>query len=418
MWVSKMPPAISKSGGHNATFAVARVLLQGFDLGRAEARAILDEYNQRCEPPWSDRELEHKLNQADKCDGYQASEGLMPRGYLRDQGGADDREEHEPESAPATPARPAPAKPEFDLVKLTRAAGDLAGKIDLVWLANRSAFDPALVKPSKFLSALYKPGEKVLAFNVVDKKGTPYTQGEALWPTDAELPETGKCGVWYLCQPIDGETRINPRGKPRPDGSLPLSRRIEECVTDWRFMVVESDEAPLKLWLGALVQLPLRIAAIYTSGGRSIHVLVRVDAGTKAAWDAQKHAMKAGLVTLGADPGAMSAVRLTRLPGTFREGKAVEVAPNQWRYEAFAKPALQKLLYLNPEAPLRPLCDMLARRDVEAGWLSLAALGVADADESGGAMVKRGLAYYANVSPRLRAAAETFGREEGACATP
>lgn len=214
-------------------------------------------------------------------------------------------------------AKAAPRKATFDLAKLEHVAGEWANTVDLVWLANRSAYDPALVKSAKFLSAIYKPGEKVIVFTN-DK-----TQGEAVWPAD-ELPTTGKLGVWFLCQPVTGEFMPNPRGKIREDGTTTPSRRIEECVTDWRFLVLESDEAPPRLWLGALAQLPLRIAAIYTSGGRSIHALIRIDALTKAAWDAEKHKIKDGLVILGADPRAMSAVRLTRLPGTTRQGKMKE----------------------------------------------------------------------------------------------
>lgn len=403
MWVAKMPPAISDNGGHSATFSVSMVLMQGFDLARHEARAILDEYNQRCEPPWSDRELEHKLNQADKQPGFTTQSGIQPRGFLRDQGGEDDREEAAPANAPAP--KPAPPKPQFNLEKLERAAGKWASTVDLVWLANRSPIDPALVHSAKFLSTLYKPGEKVLVFTN-DK-----TQGEAVWPADA-LPTTGKLGVWFLCQPVTGEFLPNPRGKVGPDGSIPPSRRIEECVTDWRFMVLESDKAPPRLWLAALAQLPLRIAAIYTSGGRSIHALVRIDALTKAAWDEAKHAMKAGLIILGADPGAMSAVRLSRLPGTTRQGKLVEKDDGKKVYERFPAPAPQKLLYLNPEAPLRPLVDMLCIRDVENDWLKLSYQPLADADTTGGQWIKDGLAYYAKVSTRLREALTTYGTPE------
>jgi hypothetical protein len=91
------------------------------------------------------------------------------------------------------------------------------------------------------------------------------------------------------------------------------------------------------LWLAALAQLPLKIAAIYTSGGKSIHALVRLDASTKAEWDAVRDKIKPILVPLGADPAAMTAVRLSRLPQTLR-GKAP-----------------QRLLYLNPQPTEDPI---------------------------------------------------------------
>ena len=65
-YVEKMPPAISGSGGHNALFAAARVLIHGFDLPEDDAWQILIEYNAMCIPPWSERELRHKLSAAGK----------------------------------------------------------------------------------------------------------------------------------------------------------------------------------------------------------------------------------------------------------------------------------------------------------------------------------------------------------------
>lgn len=74
-YVSKMPPAISKQGGHNQTFRVACVLVLGFELTQDEAMAVLSEYNLRCQPPWSERELLHKVQSASQQPGE--------RGYLR-----------------------------------------------------------------------------------------------------------------------------------------------------------------------------------------------------------------------------------------------------------------------------------------------------------------------------------------------
>ena len=74
-----MPLAISENGGHDALFAVACVLVHGFDLPEPEAWLILCEYNARCQPPWSERELRHKLRSAG-----QLTRHPKPRGYLRD----------------------------------------------------------------------------------------------------------------------------------------------------------------------------------------------------------------------------------------------------------------------------------------------------------------------------------------------
>jgi hypothetical protein len=62
-----MEPAVSGAGGHRATYLVARKIVQDFQLSDDEAWSILVEYNSRCEPPWSERELRHKLEQAKRA---------------------------------------------------------------------------------------------------------------------------------------------------------------------------------------------------------------------------------------------------------------------------------------------------------------------------------------------------------------
>lgn len=86
-YVSAMPAAISGSGGSVACLAVANVLKHGFALSREEAWPILIEYSERCSPPWSERELDHKWESAGRSHP-------MPRGYLRGS------------SAPTKPTKP------------------------------------------------------------------------------------------------------------------------------------------------------------------------------------------------------------------------------------------------------------------------------------------------------------------------
>jgi hypothetical protein len=140
--------------------------------------------------------------------------------------------------------------------------------------------------------------------------------------------------VWFLANPCDGEFHWNPREEKD-------SRRSEESITSWRYAVVESDKANPGQWLKALVQLCLPISAIYSSGKRSIHALVRIDAGSKAEWDEiVRGELLPALTVLGADPGALTAVRLTRLPNC--------------RREETGKP--QRLLYLDSKPDGEPIC--------------------------------------------------------------
>jgi len=68
-YIAKIPGAVSGSGGHNATFHAACSLVIGFGLSIDDARPLLRQWNMTCQPPWSERELEHKLRQAEKAEG-------------------------------------------------------------------------------------------------------------------------------------------------------------------------------------------------------------------------------------------------------------------------------------------------------------------------------------------------------------
>jgi putative DNA primase/helicase len=77
-YLNSFDPAIWGQGGSDQTFDAACSLVKGFDLSVSEARPILQAWSLCCIPPWSDRELEHKLTDADK----KADD--KPRGYLID----------------------------------------------------------------------------------------------------------------------------------------------------------------------------------------------------------------------------------------------------------------------------------------------------------------------------------------------
>ncbi len=218
-------------------------------------------------------------------------------------------------------------KPTFDPGALKSFAEKAPG-IDAEWLQSRSPVPLRDLTSASFLAHLYEPGEKVLVFTDL------YCQGDHLFEVGAEnktLPKFTADGVWFLANPVDGKEYPNPRQENKP------SRRSEESVTAFRYLVLESDVADQAQWMSALVQLPLQISAIYSSGGKSIHALVRVDAASKHEWDTMRDQMKPVLVALGADEAAMTAVRLTRLPGAYRGTR------------------IQELLYLNPSPCAQPI---------------------------------------------------------------
>jgi hypothetical protein len=75
-YMAEVEPAISGQHGHNQTLWAASVLVWGFGLSEAEAWPFAVEYNARCMPPWSERDLQRKLHEALR------NPGQKPRGWL------------------------------------------------------------------------------------------------------------------------------------------------------------------------------------------------------------------------------------------------------------------------------------------------------------------------------------------------
>lgn len=63
-YLQKTPGAVSGESGHNTTYRVACKLVHGFHLSDSDAMRLMAVWNSKCEPPWSDSELEHKIADA------------------------------------------------------------------------------------------------------------------------------------------------------------------------------------------------------------------------------------------------------------------------------------------------------------------------------------------------------------------
>jgi hypothetical protein len=366
-------PSVSGSRGHDRLFTAAAALVIGFDLDDATAKTLLvSHFNPRCKPPWNDREIDHKIAQV-------KTHCKEPRGYLIGRSGTSSGcpskppISREPSMPTPTPERIA-KRQQFEPTALQKMM--LRGfDPNHAWLAERSPWDPRRVTPQAFLDAIFQPGEKSIIFmkyasqgqlghiaGTSDTPGKTYYVGDrpGLRPTPCvEFPSHGYEGIWFLPSPIDG--KWHPNGKVDNYGNPELSRRTGRSVTCYRHMLLESDNAPENDWLNLICQLPLPITALYTSGSRSIHALVKIDAKSKSEFDAFRDRISPLLSKLGADPASISGVRLTRLPGVLRDG----TTDKDGRYHKFDPPRLQQLLYLNPHPELSAIRLLPRRRQIQ-----------------------------------------------------
>ena len=82
-YLAKLPPAISGAGGHPATFRAACECVR-FGLGDGDAMRLLGEWNaSHCQPPWTEKDLAHKLAGARRKAGGQVRAGRQPTPSVR-----------------------------------------------------------------------------------------------------------------------------------------------------------------------------------------------------------------------------------------------------------------------------------------------------------------------------------------------
>lgn len=99
-YLAKIPGAVSNQSGHTATFNAVAAIMIGFDLSESDTlHLITEDFNPRCDPPWSERELKHKIKSV-------AKDCQRARGYL-----LTERSSASSASASAAPCQTAPQVP-------------------------------------------------------------------------------------------------------------------------------------------------------------------------------------------------------------------------------------------------------------------------------------------------------------------
>jgi hypothetical protein len=178
--------------------------------------------------------------------------------------------------------------------------------------------DPAFDALPIFAGLFY--GEELVNVCVEYGVGITLTRDEWMAHVRDHVAPSGTIGCMFRPNPISG----TPTGEK--------GGWTDNDVTAHRFAVLESDLLPLELQLAVIARLPLPIAAIIFSGGKSYHALVRVNAPDAVSYRRDVGRMLVLLRPLGFDQSTGNPSRMSRLPGTKRgEGR-------------------QRLLYLNPDA--------------------------------------------------------------------
>ena len=296
-YLAKLPAAVSGQGGHPATYRAASILAHGFELPWDDAWGLLQEWNaSHCTPPWTDKDLRHKLN-----DAYVRPHD-RPKGWLKGQ-----------ERAVGANGRM--------VFNAKRIAEKVLGEVPLT--------------TADLLLAAFKDEDYICITNEAgqseDGRFFPASKGIFLKRSDwiTKFFGPGAPGADHFGGTEQGAwMRINPYKADDVSGT-------DAGISEWRHVLVEFDKRAKEEQMSIFFQSNLPITALVDSGGKSIHAWVRVDAPDKQEWERRRDAVYDFLADFEPDPQNKNPSRWSRLGGVERGQSlqkiiAVKVGSEDW----------------------------------------------------------------------------------------
>ncbi len=201
--------------------------------------------------------------------------------------------------------------------------------MDQNWIEGQEIREPEEWDPAaqliKYLETLFEAGENVgyvtASWEKTDEKGTRWLPQKGSWDRTAGqlIEQLNHCGgdigavlgdynpvagAWIRFNPLDGNGCKN------------------ENVTEYRYALVESDSTELEKQNAIIREMELPVACLVFSGKKSLHAIVRVDAGSYEEYRKRVNYLyeickKNGLEI---DQQNRNPSRLSRMPGVMRNG--------------------------------------------------------------------------------------------------
>ncbi len=301
-YLSAMLPAVSGSGGHNAAYAAAHIVANGFALDEDTSLALLlAHYNPRCLPPWNEAELRHKVRDA------LANPDAKGRGYLLKAGEA---------AATFSSAPFAKSSEQVGREREQRASRLLAAsaRVRLPRLLASSPWSAVQIFSDSPEGVADDPAEDWRLLLSL------YRSEDHLWIGDVR-----ESGVRHANRFQSVARWLEGKACPKGPFILPAILKPGACsrtktdVAGQPLLVIESDlldkdeSGAVFRWLREEVGLTLR--AVVDTGSRSLHAwFVRPDAETLRE-------LRIVLPALGFDGATLRETQPVRLPGCLRPGK-------------------------------------------------------------------------------------------------
>ena len=315
-------PAIQGEKGEDRLLWLAGVLTRGYRLSpETSFSIIMQEFNHRCVPPFSEKAVQRKISEAIK------NPLNKPPGFRLD----DHEKLQQPDWSPPALKK---KKPAITKESATRAAeavlnGFQCSRDDIIAASPYKL--PRLIQEHHFprqgamlVEYLFEPDElvNIVTESIYDKtsdRWKPANRGTTLiraeWTEkllDPLPPAQG--GAWIRMNAVDGNgiSKAN--------------------LTSFRYSLLEfDDKLDRHLQLSVFARLSLPIIAIIDSGRRGYHAWIAMDAVSMDDYDSEYREMFSACKQYGLDSN-VSPTTMSRLPGVIRNGRK------------------QELIFLNPDA--------------------------------------------------------------------
>lgn len=306
-WLAATPPAVAGNDGHGHTYHVVSELLHGWDLGPNQVLGLIRDWNARCDPPWTAKELNHKVEQAMS----RSHEYDKPRGHrLKSE-----------------------APPRYEI----------PGPITRVILKPAAAPDssdpkPALPEPiedgcRKLLMACFEKGEGIgitEATFIEDGRCIPAGSGLVLsreeWIAKLDARGGDPNRIWAAEGNPGAFIRVNP---------MKVGGASDGDVTAYRHALLEFDGISLEEQWHVIKESRIPSTAVVYSGGKSVHAWVKVDAKDRIEYSSRVAELLKALEGYGPDQKNKNPSRLARLAGMKRGDKvqsllALNIGEKSW----------------------------------------------------------------------------------------
>lgn len=328
-YLSKVPPAVSGQRGHDQTFRAACVLIHGFAMTPDQAKPILLEYNRGCQPPWTERDIEHKLRDAERAHEPKGKGYLIqqqPKTVTYHYRGQDQppratynavirRPVIEPEKTDAKPKRYSSA----DQVQLPKPMED----------GTRQLLASAFLQGEGVRICIARTNDE--GKEVPKDSGVTLSREEWLKKLDSNegdpnrfLRSSDRNGIFVSVNPL------------KVGGSR------DADVTAFRHCLLEFDEISHEEQWNLITQSKVPVTAVISSGGRSIHAWVRVDAKDRAEYDERVKLLYTHFAEYKPDEKNKNPSRFSRLPNCIRFDKRQELLALNIGAESFSEWQIQQ----------------------------------------------------------------------------